>query len=658
MKRLFLKNVWSSRADYGVLLGCGSFVIMIIYVTVRITDGIVQRMLGEPASATQVYSNLGAFLLTYIMLAFLMVLMTLAYIRKRIYDYKMLEALGIRKKHKNLFMAGEFGSIVILSMLIGSLAGVLVGTGINYLSGMFLGAGEIHAAANRVPLRLTLIISGVLFFAIFIICYTLISDLGMDNVISMGRGSGRAFRVSAVKIIFGVLFIAGSFMSLFMYWGKVNKVIPLTVAAAGMIFLAASLVGIWLERTRNSRNYYKKLLWLEQWYDRFYYNSNLSIVIAGFILIILFFFGIKICDQYPLTDQDEYPYDLVWMANREDTDFLKALKEKYGAVIQTKEFVRVTTPDFSENMGISETEYEAWTGREIELSEDEIFVVYQRTRDRRSLLGIDYGAGRPRLHLGNAEQDLWLNISPDKPVASAGFEKRYRKMGEEDRILTGIFESRALPKYQAGVWENIIVFSDEDYEKFDGNTAGADLAVLIDYSEEEDCDAMRKEISAYAEEHSQRNFLDYKNEPIIYEKSEEVLKIQKDQILGTASAGINIFILMLCILFILWTKGKCDYEELRWKYQFFTLSGISESHRRRNFRKEIFLFPVIALLGGLPMAALFVTADVLQKRLGMEDNMRYLAGLSGIGGAVVFLILIFTGILVCVTGRKIKKETV
>ncbi len=80
------------------------------------------------------------------------------------------------------------------------------------------------------------------------------------------------------------------------------------------------------------------------------------------------------------------------MANAGDEEFLDGLAAAYGVKIKKQPCIRVTTPDLGEHMGISASDYENWTKERVELSGKQIYVVYQRNREERNLLGIDYGA--------------------------------------------------------------------------------------------------------------------------------------------------------------------------------------------------------------------------------------------------------------------------
>lgn len=655
MRKLFFKSLLKSRRDFGVIVSCGIFAISIIYITTFISDALIQIMNGKRGSATEVYVNLGVFILTYVILGVMMVLMTIAYIRKRSYEYAMFDILGMKRKHKFCFVGCEYGGIILCSVAGGIIAGQLASIFVLPILRILLHDDSLTAMWNLIPLRLTVIVGGIMFMLIFIICDELISCLGMDAVLSMGKRSGNNYHPSAVTLIIGIVFTAFTFAILFSYLGKSNKAVVAALVSVGLLCLMTALVGRWLGKLKKSRDYYKKILWMDQWYHRFYYNMNLSVVMAVFIFISLFNFITKVCDHAPVLSEDAYPYDIVWMADAEDETFIDGLKTAYGIAAKTQPCVRVTTPDFGEHMGISASGYEDWTKEKVKLSKKEIYVVYQRNREMRNLLGIDYGGGRPRLYIGNARKNLWIETGTGDIIAGEGFKREYQVVGETNRMMTGVYQSRALEKWRGELWEQVIVFSDEYYRQISKAAEGANLAVLIrtpDTFSEGDYKRLLKDIKNYAAEYSQINALDYKFGNLIYEKAVEMGANRQDQILRLSAAGINILILMLCVIFILRIKGKYDYEDMKWKYQFFQLSGMGEERRRSYMKKEMLLPVFITLISSIPTAFLFIAGDVSEKRLGMDWNIRYAGEILGIS---VVMILVFVGAAMVFTFKMIKR---
>lgn len=658
MRHLFFKSLRKSRTDYGVVIFCGIFIVSIVYITAFISDSMIQITTGERGSATDVYINLGVFILTYVILGILMVLMIISYIRKRSYEYAMFDILGMKKKHRYRFIGCEYGGIILSSMAGGIVLGRALSIAILPVLRLLLRDDSLKISRNLIPLRLTAIIGVMIFGFTFMICDELISCLGIDAVLSMGKRSGKKYRFSPVLTAIGIVFTVVSVVMLFSYWGKVNKAIPAAVVSVGIYCLMVSGCSIWLGKVRRSRGYYKKVLWMEQWYHRFYANVTLSVILAIFILVNLFSFGIQICNHVPTLSEEDYPYDLVWMANDTDADFIRELEETYGIELISQRCVRVTTPDFGEHMGIPASAYEAMAGEKVDLEGQEIYVVYQRNREERNLLGIDYGSGRPRLYIGNARGDLWI-FSGAGLLPSNAFKREYSLVGETQRVMTGIYQSRAVGEWVGEVWEQVIVFSDEYFQEIEETAEGANLAVLLRLPEDfprEDYERLKSEIYAYAREHSQINFLDWRLGNLIYERETELPQNQQDQILRLSAAGINMFILILCMICILWVKGKSDYEDMRWKYQFYEYSGMEKRKQRKCMRKELFLTAMAAFLGGVPVTWILVGADIAEKEFDMGWNLRYLGEMLGISGAVMVLLVMVETIFAARIIRKIMRS--
>ena len=96
-----------------------------------------------------------------------------------------------------------------------------------------------------------------------------------------------------------------------------------------------SLAGYYFVRlNKKEKKYYKRITWLENWYHRFFYNINMSFVVAAFLVIIMTDFSIKLLDNLPITEPKNYPFDLVWMANTDDEEFLNHLTDDEGVELR------------------------------------------------------------------------------------------------------------------------------------------------------------------------------------------------------------------------------------------------------------------------------------------------------------------------------------
>lgn len=78
---------------------------------------------------------------------------------------------------------------------------------------------------------------------------------------------------------------------------------------------------------KKERKYYRNILWMDNWYHRFFYNMNMTYITAAFLFVIFFSFFTKLTDNYPVYEETNYPYDIVWMADILDENFLDSIEK-------------------------------------------------------------------------------------------------------------------------------------------------------------------------------------------------------------------------------------------------------------------------------------------------------------------------------------------
>ena len=395
------------------------------------------------------------------------------------------------------------------------------------------------------------------------------------------------------------------------------------------------------------QKYYKKITWLDNWYHRFFYNINMSFIITEFIIVTLYGFSIVIFDNIPVNEPQNYPYDVVWMASDKDIAFIDELKQKYEIKVKKQPCIRVTTTDQGEHMGISASAYEKWTKESLDLKDNEIFVVYQRERFERNKVGIGYNTKNPLIYIGKARADLWLYIKEVATPKVQYFTEKFKVVGTEDRILTGVFGSETC--------EHIIVFSDEYYQKNCMEADGANMAVMMNIPE--NYDKVVEEIKAYAKDHSQVNYFDVDNGNLIYEKKELLLERSKTKLLYVASAAGNIIIMLLCGIFVLSIKMECDFPETEWKYRFYIQSGMSSAKVTKGIIKECLLSAGLPVICGTIISILYCSMLLYAKHLQTEWVHRYFKGIILIVGAIWLLFAVFSLIFAYRNIRKIEGDS-
>lgn len=622
MKKIFLKSIWNVRKDYLVLMMVGILIVFSVFFTTSVSACLIMVRTGEVANGTEILQvTEGVFLTTYIVYLFLFVTFLLAYVRKRYGEYEILISLGIKKKYLHRFISMEYFGVIFISLFIGIILG--------NISGMILKTGLLRVFADfrseisygLMPYMFTVLISVVIFGLSFVICDLMITWFGIEEVMSRGKKASKLIAKPRIAVCIGIVIFLVGLITVLTYWGKVGKGVPMFLGEGAIYLLMLAFVGIYLYDTLRKRDkYYKKILWLEGWYHRFFNNINMSFVSAAFMFAIIFIYFPKFLDNYPPVEESNYPYDLVWMANEEDQDFLDEIKGKYNVNIDTIPCIRVAAPDFGEHMGISAAIYEQWTGTKINLSGNEVYVIYQREREKRAKLGIDHGRKQPRLHSGMATPDLWVWDAP-MPGASVKFDKKFQIAGEKDQILTGVFESRQFGKLYGEVFEDIIVFSDDYYHSVKDSAEGANLAVLINGIE--DNSSLKDEIYAYAKEHSEVNFFDYESGNIIYEKTDSLLKSSQWNIYNIVEAVLNIIGLYLCMAVIAFFKNKNEAVEISEKYRLYTMLGIPKKKRKSLIKKQISFSTRISSIFGTFVIISFSAVSIIGRHMSTKQNGRY-----------------------------------
>lgn len=450
----------------------------------------------------------------------------------------------------------------------------------------------------------------------------------MDSLLSCGKKSGKPVKTRPKVFILGMTFMFLAYISLWFYWGKVSKGIPLILLSIGILLGMISIGAYYLCYLRKKENkYYKKITWLDNWYHRFFYNINMSFIITEFIIVTLYGFSIVIFDNIPVNEPQNYPYDVVWMASDKDIAFIDELKQKYEIKVKKQPCIRVTTTDQGEHMGISASAYEKWTKESLDLKDNEIYVVYQRERSERNYLGIDFGTKKPRIYMGEAKDDLWQYVA-GVPTPSNKFDTSFNIVGEEEKILTGVFGNK--------ISEHIIVFSDSYYQKVCNRVEGPNLIVMVQIPK--NYEKVIEEICAYTN-----------GSGIVYEKKNLLLQISKTKIINVSAAIINIFVLLICSFFVLSIKMECDFPEQKGKYIFYSQGGMTHRNIRKSIMKESFWTGGIPIIFGVVISTIFMGTEVYLKKLSLEDQ----AIAVKLMGTITGIIFLFLFISICFGIRNI-----
>lgn len=639
---LWKKNLKANKKYFLSVSACGMLLLSIIFFTMALGDCMSVIATGRESDLLRGYATISTFMSTYLLLFALLVINVIGYMKKRYFDYEMFTLLGMKPKHKNLMITYEYVGVLVISVVGGILLGIVESEIlVVVLEHVFAGSG-IEVYYGFTPFGATLAIGFLMFGIGFLTIDFLTKWFGLSGLMGIGRKGGKPIRFKKMYMIAGILLLLISIVNLVTYLGKSWKIMPVMLGAFALLFVMKHGVAYFLlNLKKEDGKYYKQLLWLDSWYHQFQHHINLTYVNCAFLIFIVGYFMPAVLDSVPFEEAEHYPYDIVWLANEEDDDFLKELNQKYEVEIKDYPCIRVTTADEAEQTGISESVYKEMTGEDISLEDEEIFVIHQRERSERDRLGIDLGSKNPRIYLGKAREDLWLG---NTGRAGTELSTRYHAVGMEDSVVTGVFKD--------GPKENIVVFSDEFLDSVRPGIEGADLLVTMDRQEGLQDEAYAKllgEIKSYAEKNSQKDFFSLNQEQnLVFEKQEQIVESREEKLMVFASVCVNMFLLLVCVVFVFAEKMKSDEDEIIAKNRFCFLSGMTFANRKKTIQKEIGFTAVLAAGGGLTLGTVFAVIQIISKHLETLDWVVWYV--LGIG----IIILVLIGIFVLMTVIEVK----
>ena len=113
LKKIFFKLLGERKKDYIRVILSGIFCISVVFFSTSVGSSLVYISTGRRATMTELVMEVEKnFILPYVLLIFLMILIILGYIRKRSSDYAMLNILGIKKKHRYMYIGCEYLGII------------------------------------------------------------------------------------------------------------------------------------------------------------------------------------------------------------------------------------------------------------------------------------------------------------------------------------------------------------------------------------------------------------------------------------------------------------------------------------------------------------------------------------------------------------------
>lgn len=476
------KNFKKNWKDYVLVLICN----IVLFAVTVVTFHMMQLLDGNYGiRKIQIFNGLSEILMNAmipmgILSVFLIIMLVFYYLKMRAKNYGIFLTLGMYRKTLYYVTALEFGILFIIAFTIGAISGrsitSIIIIGIYERFGMDLSLQMV----GMKPYLYSIAVISLIFLISIMAAKDIFHDFNVGKSEDMrGIAEKKPGKIRYIWTFVGTVICLYSIRQYRKLYQFENEYL-LMIFFVGLFLIIRNGLVIYLQRERKKVSYLKKLLI----HNQLYHKSNTS---AGFItsfviihLCVLFYFTFQLNSVVIAEDiEGMFPYDFVFFADESDQTFIKELSEKYKINLYEYPMVRVTAYDSTEQMenqkagtkttqgqhiGISESTYHAlkhqlnsnYEEKDLTLNANEknIYVVYQQDKSVKAQpVSFYIPRSKALLHIGNpcTRFDIFgLNR------IDSGY-KNYQVTGREIGSLIGSFRQ--------GVRENIIVFSDEYFDK-------------------------------------------------------------------------------------------------------------------------------------------------------------------------------------------------
>lgn len=606
--KIILKNFKSNIRNYILFFVSNIIATAELFAFWGIRDIVMDAVTDESTAFSLNYDFwLAAGLVTMITIL-LMVFSMKNYIKLRIKDYSMFIILGMTKKMSYLMLLGEY----CIGWLVSFLGGLLLGNGVLYgaqygmhrLYSEFIKITKVDWIVYRNTFRLSFGIMAVVFLALMVWLDT--RDLSM---LMQEEAIKEKKPISKIWLIFTLAGV-GMIMRATDQYQSSNETqyimahIEWVIGGLLVIIFGVGVILGVLERCR--RFYLRNVLILNQLYSK--YQSSMFIVLILFVIhfFALTYISTEIASMLPLDKyRENYPYDVIWMAQEKEQEFADELVEKYNGTIITFPMIRVTTYYTAEHIGVSESSYKELTGKEYQLAGREIVVGIedQEYQKEEKIQDEDYWEAYQWLYLGKATDELFdFNIDDEQYLYD----------------VRDVHSQSVIGQYSIDQWhENVIIFSDdyfeEQWKRIAGNLEEVSELNLFTFPTKNREKAW-KELKAYIDENGVEEI---KGHSVVYNTEEFLMGVKMRQLFVLTSKLFILVSLFISAFFVMGLWTLLEVPAYRRRYEFLECMGMKNRMLERTLRFETQCISNIALAAGICMAIIYARSYVvLQSRSG------------------------------------------
>ena len=343
-----MRELFVSRRKSQILMMCSeiftaacTYIVLSMYGIMREAYSVKNILAG--GGLDRLFMNFGMILA--ILGILMMVMMISWYIREKRQDIRPMIVMGMRRKTAYLLFLTEFGSVAVLS-------GIL-GTGVGAVAASIL-RGELQKAAPE-GMGFPEIVTAkyiLIGFGAYILLMFLALMLNQENFLSLGTSVDRNEDIQREKrakkgliplFILGIvlLVLAVAWFSL-REWAESLYIHILS--SLGILVLLITVTGMWLCRREKRAVYYRKMMKTNLFYHRFWSNIERIFFLAIIQFLALSVFAVSEAGTWiPQNIEKMYPYDIVVTAYEADLPELEKIAEEHHADVIQYPMVRMTS---------------------------------------------------------------------------------------------------------------------------------------------------------------------------------------------------------------------------------------------------------------------------------------------------------------------------
>lgn len=670
---VIIKNFIKNWKDYVLLLVC-NVVIFGFVVTgfgmQEILSGLSDYQgLGMFSGVTTILLN--ALIPMAIISVIVIIILFFYYLKCRARNNGVLLTLGMRRGSLYYFVALEFVSVVVISLIIGS----LFGTGILYIFAQYTGEmlGETIGLSLISPKTyLKAILTVLVLYVISVMASSdILTDFNVGRTTDLRSMRERIFRSGHIIFIVMGAAITGFCIYSYSQIYRYESMLLLAGTFVGLLFIILFGIAKFLLDERKKPEYLKKMLLHNQLFHK---SRTNSVFIYAIILIqacVLFYFSFQGISSSIAESVDElYPYDLVCIADDGDDEFFEKLQDEYEMTMLTYPMVRVASYDSTEkreqgfvsiqgqHIGISESTYHAlkkqldpdYEAKDLGLDSEgkRVFIVYQQDLSAKAKR-VDYtmSSKKPLLHAGVVcPYFASYTVSRGQDTVY-----EYKKIaGEEIESLIGVF--------QQGLRENIVVYSDEYFavameawketniltgEKFQDESEkipdvtlrqGPTKLVLIN-ADEENLKGILENMPEFDERHELDKDYD-RSVAAYYVKEDSARTLQAERIMKIAMNILLIVLFFIMNIMLIIIKILSEKEMCTRRADFLKCMGMRMKDRKGYVKKELlYYFHILPLVISMLVSTLFTVAVFHARQYTMVNIKQYLCYMFPIWGVYI-----------------------